>query len=90
MWPTQHWTPDKGAQLTDPLHQDSNKDGIEENFWILAAPLLTPGSVPQAPSDSTNDSIDFSELMTKPEEIIESPGAQTGIQFSTDFLIYNL
>ena len=48
----------------------------EENFQILAALFLTPGSVPQAPSDSTDNSIDFSELMTKPEKIIESPGAQ--------------
>ena len=76
MWPAQNWTPDEGALSLDPLHHDSNQDGIEENFRILAAPLLTPRSVPLAPSDSTDDSIDFSELMTKPEKIIESPGAQ--------------
>ena len=67
MWPAQNWTPGKGALSLDPLHQDSNQDGIkEESFQILAAPLLTSGSVPLAPSDSTDDSIDFSELMTKP------------------------
>ena len=76
MWPAQHWTPNEGAQKKNPLHQDSNTDGIEENFRILAAPLLTPGSVPQAPSNSNDNSIDFSELKTKPEQIIESPGAQ--------------
>ena len=76
MWPAQHWTPNEGAQKKDPLHQDSNTDGIEENFQILAAPLLTTGSVSQAPSNSTDDSIDFLELMTKPKKIIESPGAQ--------------
>ena len=71
------WTPARGASSSDPLCQDSNHDGIEEeNFRILAAPLLTPGSIPLAPGDSTDDSIDFSELMTKPEKIIESPGAQ--------------
>ena len=75
MWPAQHWTPGKGAQNKNPLRQDSNTDGIEENSRILAAPTFTLGSVLQAPSNSTDDSIDFSELMTKPEEIIESPGA---------------
>ena len=72
---TQNWTPDEGAWSLDPLHQDSNQDGIEENFWILAAPILTTGSISQAPNDYTDDSIDFSELMTKPEKIIDSPGA---------------
>ena len=77
MWPTQSWTPDGGAPSSDPLRLDSTQDGKEDKiFGILAAPLLTPGSVPLAPGDSTADSIDFSELMTKPEAIIESPGAQ--------------
>lgn len=77
MWPTHSWTLDGGASSLDPLRQDSNQDGIqEENFRILEAPLFTSGSVPLAPGDSTDDSIDFSELMTKPEKIIESPGAQ--------------
>ena len=89
MWPAQSWTPDGGASSSDPLRQDSNQDGIEEeNFRILAAPLLTPGSVPLAPSNSTIDSIDFSELMTKPEKIIESHGAQ---DWDTIFYgLYNL
>ena len=76
MWPDQCWTPDEGANRKSPLHQDSNAGRSKENFRILAAPTITTGSVSQAPSDSTDDSIDFSELMTKPEKIIESPGAQ--------------
>ena len=75
MWPNKCWTPGEGAE-TSPLHQGSNDDTGEEEFWILAAPLLTTGSVSQAPTNSTNDSINFLELMTKPEKIIESPGAQ--------------
>ena len=74
---TQSWTPVRGAPSSEPLRQDSTQDrNKDKNFRILAAPLLTPGSVPLAPGDSTDDSIDFSELMTKPEKIIESPGAQ--------------
>ena len=77
MWPTQSWTPGGGAPSTDPIRTESTLDGDEDkSFGILAAPLLTPGSVPLAPGDSTADFIDFLELMTKPEAIIESPGAQ--------------
>ena len=64
MRPAQHWTPNEGAQEKNPLRQDSNTEGIKENFRTLAAPHFTPGSIPQAPSYSTDDSIDFSELMT--------------------------
>ena len=54
MWPTQSWTQGGGAPYPDPLHTESTQDGDEdENFLILAAPLLTPGSVPLAPGDST-------------------------------------
>ena len=66
MWPDQQWTPEEGAKES-PLHQDSNADRSKENFEILAAPLLTTGSVSQAPSNSTDNSMDFLELMTKPE-----------------------
>ena len=76
MWPAQHWTQGEGAHKKNPLHQDSNIDGREENPRILAAPTSTLRSVLQDPTNSTEDSIDFSELMTKPEEIIESLGAQ--------------
>ena len=76
MWPAQHWTPGEGAHNKNPLRQDSNADRLEENPGIQAPPSSILGSVLQAPSNSTDDSIDFSELMTKPETIIESPGAQ--------------
>ena len=36
-------------------------DSDEEEFQILAAPLLTTGSASQAPPNPTDDSIDFSE-----------------------------
>ena len=77
MWPAQSWTPGGGAPSTDPLCRESTKDGNEDHeFRVLAAPLLTPGPVTLAPGEnSTDDSIDFSKLMTKPKTIIESPGA---------------
>ena len=71
MWPYQRWT------SGDPL-QGPYSDSDDEEFWVLAAPLLTTGSVPQAPQNLTDYSIDLSELMTKPETIIESPGADCG------------
>ena len=71
MWPYQRWT------SGDPLKGPSS-DSDDEEFWVLAAPLLTTGSVTQAPQNLTDYSIDLSELMTKPETIIESPGADCG------------
>ena len=59
MWPHQHWT------LGVPT-QDPPSDSEDEDFWVLAAPLLTTGSVTQAPPNLTDFSIDLSELMTKP------------------------
>ena len=76
MWPAHGWTLDEGARAWDPLHQDSTQDGFEENSLTLEAPISATGSVSQAPDDYTEDSIDLSELMTKPKKIIESPGAQ--------------
>ena len=69
MWPDQHWT------LGD-LHQGSDDVSGKEEFQILAAPLLTTRLASQALNDSTDDSIDFLELLTKPEKIIESLGAK--------------
>ena len=71
MWPHQCWT------LGDPL-QGPSSDSDDEEFWVLAAPLLTTGPIPQAPPNLTDFSIDLSELMTKPETIIESPGPDCG------------
>ena len=67
MWPDQRWTPEEGAKKS-PLHQDSNADRSEENFWILAAPILTTGSVSRAPGDS----MIFSGLVINSEKSIES------------------
>ena len=68
MWPNPCRT------LGDP-RLDSCADSDDEEFRVLATPLLTTGSMSQAPPNPTDDSINFSELMTKPETIIESPGA---------------
>ena len=58
------------------LHRVKKDDLDEEDFRILAAPLLTTWSASQASPNPTDDFINFSELLTKPETIIESPGAQ--------------
>ena len=70
MWPHQRWT--SGVPTQDPP-----SDSEDEDFWVLAAPLLTTGSVTQAPPNLNDFSIDLLELMTKPETIIESPGAKS-------------
>ena len=75
MWPNHDWIPDKGALEGDPLHQDSTLDGQKENPRTLEATFSTMGSLSEAPEDEYEDSIDLSELMTKPEKIIESTGA---------------
>ena len=69
MWPNRLWT------LGDP-QPGYLVESDEEEFRILAAPLLTTGSASQAPPNPTDDSINFLELLTEPEAIIESPGAQ--------------
>ena len=71
MFSNQRWT------LGDPL-QGSYADSDDEEFRVLAAPLLTLGSVTEAPPNLTDYSINLSELMTRPETIIESPGAECG------------
>ena len=77
MWPAQHWIPCGGASSTAPQHEEFQQDRTgDHNFRVLAASLLTPGPVTPVPGEisvSTSDSIDFSELMTKPDTIIESP-----------------
>ena len=69
MWPNLRWT------SGDP-QQGSCADLDDKDLRILAAPLLTTGSASQAPPNPTEDSINFSKLLTKPETSIESPGAQ--------------
>ena len=75
MWPAPHWTPGGEGYGRNPLRQDSKANEIEENSRIQTT---TPsfGSVLQAPGIPIEDYSDFLELLTKPEEIIESPGAQ--------------
>ena len=70
MWPHQRGTLE--------IPQDPSSDSEDEEFRVLAAPLLTTGSITQAPPNLTDFSIDLSELMTKPEKITESPGADCG------------
>ena len=70
MWPHQRGTLE--------IPQDPSSDSEDEEFWVMAAPLLTTGSITQAPPNLTDFSIDLSELMTKPKTIIESPGVDCG------------
>ena len=79
MWPNQHWT------SGDPL-QGPYADSDDEEFRVLAAPLLTTGSVTQAPQNLTDYSINLSELMTRPETIIESQGLNAGMGICLNFL----
>ena len=67
MWPHQRGTLE--------IPQDPSSDSEDDQFRVLAAPLLTTGSITQAPPNLTDFSIDLSELMTKPKKITESPGA---------------
>ena len=75
MWPAPHWTPGGEGYSRNPLRQDSKANEIEENSRIQTT-LPSFGSALQAPGIPIEDYSDFSELLTKPEAIIESPGAQ--------------
>ena len=75
MWPAPRWTPDGEGSSTNPLRQDSKANEIEEDLRIQTT-LPSFGSTLQAPGIPIEDYSDFSELLTKPEAIIESPGAQ--------------
>ena len=75
MWPAPRWTPDGEGSSTNPLRQDSKANEIEEDSRIQTT-LPSFGSALQAPGIPIEDYSDFSELLTKPEAIVESPGAQ--------------
>ncbi len=75
MWPAPYWTPGGEGYRRNPLRQDSKANEIEENSRIQTT-LPSFGSALHAPGIPIEDYSDFSELLTKPEEIIESPGAQ--------------
>merc|ERR1712240_895372 len=57
-----------------PLHQEFAADE-DEDMWIQSE-LPTFGSAPQGLGIPIEAYADFSELLTKPETIAESPGAQ--------------
>ena len=75
MWPAPRWTQDGEGSSTNPLHQDSKANEIEEDLRIQTA-LPSLGSALQALGIPLEDYSYFSELLTKPEAIVESPGAQ--------------
>ena len=75
MWPAPRWTPDGEGSTSNPLGQDSKANKIEEDSRIQTT-LPSFGSALQAPGIPIEDYSDFSELLTKPKTIIESPGAQ--------------
>ena len=75
MWPAPQWTPDGEGGNNNPLRRDTKADEFEEELRIQSA-LPTFGSALKAPGIPIEDYADFSELLTKPETITESPGAQ--------------
>ena len=75
MWPEPRWTPDGEGGNNNPLPWDPKADEFEEDLRIQVV-LPTFGSALKAPGIPIEDYADFSELMTKPETITESPGAQ--------------
>ena len=73
MWPEQQQTPDAESNFHNPLHQESVADEVED--VQIQSELPTFGSAPQGPGIRIEDYADFSELLTKPKAIIESPRA---------------
>ena len=74
MWPEKQQTPDAESNLYNPLRQESAADEDEE--VRIQSELPTFGSALQDPGILIKDYADFLELLTKPEIIAESPGAQ--------------
>ena len=75
MWPAPSWTPDREGYSTNPLRQDSKANKIEEESRIQTI-LPSFGSALRTRGIPIEDYSDFLELLTKPEAIIESLGAQ--------------
>ena len=73
MWPEQHRTPHAKSTLNNPLRQESVAD--EDEYVRIQSGLPTFGSALQGPGLPIEDYADFSELLTKPDTIAESPGA---------------
>ena len=74
MWPEQQQTPDAESNLYNPLRQESAANKDEEGR--IQSELPSFGFALPAPGIPIEDYADFSELLTKPEAIAESPGAQ--------------
>ena len=74
MWPEQQQTPDAESNLYNPLRQESAADKDEE--VRIQSKLPTFGSALQGPGIPIEVYADFLELLTKPDTITESPGAQ--------------
>ena len=74
MWPEQQQTPYAKSSSNDPLRQEFAAD--EDEDVRIQSQLPTFGSAPQGPGIPIEAYADFSELLTKPETIAESPGAQ--------------
>ena len=72
MWPEQQQTPDAKIDFHDQLRQESAADEYED--VRIQSELPTFGFALPAPGIPIEDYADFSELLTKPETIAESPG----------------
>ena len=74
MWPEQQRMPNTMSSSTNPMRRELAANEDEDVRIQRQLPIF--GSAPQGPSIPIEDYADFSELLTKPETIIESPGAQ--------------
>ena len=74
MWPEQRRMPHAMSSSTNPMRQELAADEDEDVRIQRQLPVF--GSAPQGPGIPIEDYADFSELLTKPETIAESPGAQ--------------
>ena len=74
MWPEQQRMPNTMSSSTNPMRRELAAD--EDEDVRIQGQLPVFGSAPQGPGIPIEDFADFSELLTKPETIAESPGAQ--------------
>ena len=74
MWPYQQRRPSTTSSSSNPMSRDLAADEDEDVRTQGQLPVF--GSALQGPGIPIEDLADFSELLTKPETIAESPGAQ--------------
>ena len=74
MWPYQQRRPSTTSSSSNPMSRDLAADEDEDVRTQGQLPVF--GSALQGPGIPIEDLADFSELLTKPETITESPGAQ--------------